>query len=71
MALDPDGNLLVVYPPIGVWQFDRNNLPKCFFAAPDDAFVTNLVVRRTGETSRMFVTDSINGRVLVADLPGS
>jgi gluconolactonase len=68
MALDPQGNLLVVHPPMGVWQLDRNNLPKRFFAAPDDAFVTNLVVRRTGDGHGLFVTDSINGRILFADL---
>jgi gluconolactonase len=64
LALDPQGNLLVVHAPIGVWQFDRNNLPRCFFAAPDDAYVTNLAVR----DSRIFVTDSIAGRILTANL---
>lgn len=68
MALDPQGNLLVAHPPMGVWQFDRHNLPKRFFAAPDDSFVTNLVVRRTGDSYGLFVTDSINGRILFADL---
>jgi gluconolactonase len=65
LALDPAGHLLVAHPPIGVWRFDRNNLPACFFAAPDDGYVTNLALAPDG---RIFVTDSIAGRILVAAL---
>jgi gluconolactonase len=68
LALDPAGNLLVVHAPIGVWQFDRNNLPKCFFAASDDGFVTNLAIKRDGDRASMFVTDSVHGRILVGEL---
>jgi gluconolactonase len=66
LALDPDGNLLVAHPPIGVWQFDANNLPVRLFTAPAGSYVTNVAVE-TGN-ARIFVTDSINGRILTARL---
>lgn len=68
LALDPDGNLLVAHPPLGVWQFDANNLPVRFFAAPTGSYVTNLVVAHTARPPRIYVTDSINGRILTAVL---
>lgn len=68
LALDASGNLLIGHPPIGVWQLDRNNLPRRLFAAPDDAYVTNLAVQNSARGSRMYVTDSIAGRILTADL---
>lgn len=68
LALDPAGRLLAVQAPIGVWQFDANNQPLCFYAAPPDSYVTNLAVARHDGGSRMIVIDSINGRLLVADL---
>jgi gluconolactonase len=71
MALDADGHLLVVHPPLGVWQFDQHNMPRRFFAAPENAYVTNLVTRRQADEVGLFVTDSINGRVLFGDLAGA
>lgn len=67
LALDPGGHLLVAHPPIGVWQFDANNLPVCLFTAPAGAYVTNLAVARDARP-RLYVTDSINGRILMAEL---
>ena len=73
LALDGNGCLLAVHAPIGLWQFDRDNLPRRFFAAPEGApggaYVTNLALRRTAQGPRAFVTDAIAGRILVADLP--
>jgi gluconolactonase len=66
LALDPRGNLLVVHPPIGVWQFDANNLPVRLFTAPAGSYVTNVAVET--KNSRMFVTDSMHGRILTARL---
>lgn len=68
LALDPQGNLLVAHPPIGVWHFDRNNMPIHLYAAPTDSYPTNLAVSRDGDATRMFVTDSFNGRILSASL---
>ena len=69
LALDQYGRLLVVQAPFGVWQLDSNNVPLRFYAAPEPAYVTNLVVRRQDDVSRIYVTNSVAGRVLVADLP--
>ena len=66
LALDPGGRLLVAHPPIGVWQFDANNLPVCLFTAPAESYVTNVVL--DARHSRIFVTDSMKGRILTAQL---
>jgi gluconolactonase len=68
LALDPAGNLLVAHPPLGVWQFDADNLPIRLFAAPPGSHVTNLVVAHAGQPQRIYVTDSMNGRILTAAL---
>jgi gluconolactonase len=68
LALDTGGNLLVAHPPLGVWQFDANNLPVRFFAAPPGSYVTNLVVAHTAPRPRIYVTDSVDGRILTAVL---
>jgi gluconolactonase len=68
LALDPTGNLLVVHPPLGVWQLDADNLPVRFFAAPPGSYVTNLAVAHAAQRPRIYVTDSMNGRILTAAL---
>lgn len=69
LALDQHGRLLVVHAPLGLWQFDRNNWPRRFYAAPENAYVTNVALRRQASGWCAYVTDSITGRILVADLP--
>lgn len=67
LALTEDGRLLVVQAPFGVWEHDRHNRAIRFWTAPEDAYVTNLAVRR----GRIYVTDSRAGRILVGDLDGA
>ena len=66
LTLDPGGNLLVAHPPLGVWQFDANNLAVRLFTAPPGSYVTNVVL--DAGHSRIFVTDSMHGRILTARL---
>lgn len=68
LALDERGNLLVAHPPIGIWQFDRHNLPSALFRTEDDSYVTNLALRRISGRTHLFATDSLNGRIVTAAL---
>ena len=68
LALDPYGNLLVAHPPVGIWHFDSSNMVSTLFATEQDSYVTNLVVRHSDNRTRIFATDSRNGRIVTADL---
>lgn len=64
IAMDAEGRLLVAHMQIGVWHFDARNRPLALYEAPADSYTTNLAVR----DKRIYVTDSIQGRILTAAL---
>lgn len=64
MAQDGQGRLLVAHPQIGVWHFDRRNRPLALYEVPEENFITNLAVRN----NTIFVTDSVAGRIVMAEL---
>lgn len=67
LAVDSNGNLLVVHPPLGVWRFDRDCVPMEIYRMPG-SLVTNVAIRSSAGRERMFITDSLTGRILTADL---
>jgi gluconolactonase len=68
LALDGQGGLLVAHPPLGVWHFDKLGTPRALYRVDGDSYTTNLVLRRSGDSIEMFVTDSMRGRILTATL---
>lgn len=68
LAVDLQGRLLAAHPPLGVWLFDHDNVPVALYRARGPAYITNLVLRTKGKTTRMFVTDSIAGRILTGEI---
>jgi gluconolactonase len=68
LALAADNGLIVAHPPIGVWRFDRLGLPIALYRGDGETYTTNLVLRPAAGTTAMFVTDSMNGCILTADL---
>lgn len=67
LAVDAAGNLLVAHPPLGVWRFDHDGVPLEIYRLPG-SLTTNIAVRRVGTREQIFVTDSVGGRILTAEL---
>jgi gluconolactonase len=67
LAIDGDGGLLVVHPPIGVWRFDRIGRPMELFEA-GSAYLTNLALTSSLGNEEFFVVDSPNGRIFRGSL---
>jgi gluconolactonase len=68
LALDGQGGLLVAHPPIGIWHFDKVGAPRALYRIEGDSYTTNLTLRRSGDRTDLFVTDSLRGRILTATL---
>jgi gluconolactonase len=68
LAVDARNRLLVGHPGVGVWLFDRHGLPLALYRGPADGYLTNLALRSEEGGTRLFVTDSIAGRIMTARL---
>ncbi len=68
MALDVAGGLAVAHLGIGIWRFDALGRPTHLVECPPDVFATNIAYGGAGNRS-LFITDSENGRILVAEMP--
>jgi gluconolactonase len=66
IEMDAEDGLLVCHLGVGIWRFDSNCLPThLVHAGNDHRLMTNIAFR--GKT--IYITDSINGEILRADMP--
>src|SRR5437868_2073995 len=70
IEMDAEDGLVVCHLGVGIWRFDANMLPTHLVvagkaAATHHRLMTNIAFRR----KRLYITDSLNGEILVADLP--
>lgn len=68
LALDSTGNLFAAHPLIGVWRFDARGRPTALYRDDETVFPTNLAIRRVNGRELAYVTDSLSGRVVTANL---
>jgi gluconolactonase len=66
IEMDEADGLLVCHLGVGIWRFDANCLPTHLaHAGSDHRLMTNIAFK--GKT--LYITDSLNGEILTADLP--
>ncbi len=66
IEMDREDGLVVCHLGIGVWRFDANMLPThLVHAGKQHRLMTNIAFR--GKT--LFITDSLNGEILTAEMP--
>jgi len=64
--MDAEDGLCVCHLGVGVWRFDANCLPTHLVHADGEhRLMTNIAFRGT----RLFITDSLNGEILTAEMP--
>ncbi|MBV8032400.1 MAG: SMP-30/gluconolactonase/LRE family protein, partial [Betaproteobacteria bacterium] len=69
IEVDAEDGLLVCHLGVGVWRFDSNMLPTDLaHAGKVHRLMTNIAFAGPGK-KRLYVTDSMNGEILVADMP--
>ena len=68
IELDDEGGLVVCHLGIGVWRYDPRGLPTHLIVSPDNTLMTN-VAFGGDDHKTLFITDSLNGRILRARLP--
>jgi gluconolactonase len=66
IEMDDEDGLLVCHLGIGVWRFDANCLPTHLVHAGESRrLMTNLAF----QGKRLYITDSLNGEIVTADMP--
>ena len=66
IEMDAEDGLCVCHLGVGVWRFDANCLPTHLVHADGEhRLMTNIAFRGT----RLFITDSLNGEILTAEMP--
>jgi gluconolactonase len=66
IEMDEADGLLVCHLGVGIWRFDANCLPTHLaHAGKEHRLMTNIAFK--GKT--LYITDSLNGEILTADLP--
>jgi gluconolactonase len=70
IEMDAQDGLVVCHLGVGIWRFDSNMLPTHLVvagkaAAKPHRLMTNIAFRG----KKLYITDSMNGEILVADLP--
>src|SRR5919197_5841820 len=65
---DDEDGLVVCHLSVGIWRFDRNCLPTHLaYAGQDHRLMTNIAFK--GKT--LYITDSANGDIVTAEMPGA
>jgi len=68
IEVDAEDGLLVCHLGVGIWRFDANMLPtQLVHAGKHHRLMTNIAFAGPGK-KRLFITDSLNGEILTADL---
>ena len=66
IEMDAEDGLVVCHLGVGIWRFDSNMLPTHLaHAGKHHRLMTNIAFKG----KRLYITDSINGEILVADMP--
>ena len=66
IEMDAEDGLVVCHLGVGIWRFDANMLPThLVHAGKHHRLMTNIAFRG----KKLYITDSANGEILVADLP--
>ena len=66
IEMDAEGGLVVCHLGVGVWRFDANMLPThLVHAGKAHRLMTNIAFRG----KRLYITDSMNGEILTAEMP--
>jgi len=66
IEMDAEDGLVVCHLGVGVWRFDSNMLPTHLaHAGKQHRLMTNIAF----QGKKLFITDSINGEILTADMP--
>jgi gluconolactonase len=66
---DAEDGLVVCHLGVGIWRFDSNMLPTHLaHSGKQHRLMTNIAFAGPGK-KRLYITDSMNGEILVADLP--
>jgi gluconolactonase len=66
IEMDAEDGLVVCHLGVGIWRFDSNMLPThLVHAGKHHRLMTNIAFRG----KKLYITDSANGEILVADLP--
>jgi gluconolactonase len=68
IEMDSEDGLLVCHLGVGVWRFDANGLPTHLIHARDHALMTNVAFGGP-KRKTLFITDSLNGRILRTEMP--
>jgi len=66
IEMDAEDGLVVCHLGVGVWRFDANMLPTHIAHAGDEhRLMTNIAFKG----STLYITDSLNGEILAAEMP--
>jgi gluconolactonase len=66
IEMDAEDGIVVCHLGVGIWRFDANMLPThLIHAGKHHRLMTNIAFRG----KKLYITDSMNGEILVADLP--
>lgn len=66
IEMDAEDGLVVCHLGVGIWRFDSNCLPTHLVHAGDEhRLMTNIAFRN----KTLYITDSMNGEILTADMP--
>jgi len=66
IEMDAEDGLVVCHFGVGIWRFDANMLPThLVHSGKQHRLMTNIAF----QGKRLFVTDSLNGEILMADMP--
>jgi gluconolactonase len=66
IEMDAEDGLAVCHLGVGVWRFDANCLPThLVHAGATHRLMTNIAFRE----KTLYITDSLNGEILTADMP--
>lgn len=65
---DEEDGILVCHLGVGVWRFDSNGLPTHLIHCKDHALLTNVAFGGP-DRKTVYITDSLNGRIMRAKLP--
>jgi gluconolactonase len=66
IEIDAEDGLIVCHLGVGIWRFDANCLPTHLaHAGEEHRLMTNIAFRG----KKLFITDSLNGEILTAEMP--
>jgi len=68
LEIDSEDGMIVCHLGVGVWRFDANCLPTHLIHTNEHSLMTNVAFGGP-ERKTLYITDSMNGRIMRAELP--